>query len=642
MHIMLKNVRIQNFRSLENVDIELGSTNILIGQNNAGKSNFLRAIDVVFNGSKTLSEEDIYREDAEHLSKSKKAIVDIKICPFNGIDIEKTFSDFWTNVFTDKWITIDETNGSYIGIRTIIEYDIRKNDYVVTRKQITEWNDSVENAKVGKKQIFTNDMYDYMNSYYMDAQRDIINDIRDRKSYFGRATSKVDLSESQIEALENKLNSVNQEVIGNIAVITETNESLSKIGATLGSNNSKVQIEPLTRRISDLHKGMDITFKEGETASFSVTQHGMGTRSWISFLTLGAYVDYFHKNIKKADEEVDEEIDDFVLLSLEEPEAHLHPQAQKQIYQQLAGFSGQKIVSTHSSNILAQAELGDIIHFKKIAGKTQGRRFNEKNYSPDEIAKIKREVINTHGELIFSTAIVLCEGITEEQALPIFFKEFFGIEPIFLGINIIGIGGKNYKTYLKFIKEFELQWYIFSDGEEDTIKSVRKAIRVVTQNANDTLENVIIIGNGHDYEKMLIKNGNRAEIVAAINSVNNSESYYDNYIRKLQDEKKPGRRKTDKPPCIMCGQDIYEDIPEDEIAGLDSDERKLYTCMTSDNGKAKYATAVAQYIVKSDDVEKRFPRKILELLIQIEKDFKLKRRSEYNGIEVIKETTGNS
>ena len=74
---------------------------------------------------------------------------------------------------------------------------------------------------------------------------------------------------------------------------------------------------------------ISITIFGTAAASFSVLQHGMGTRSWISFLTLGAYVDYFHNRVKKDDEEAD----DLVVLSLEEPEAHLHPQAQRQCRQ---------------------------------------------------------------------------------------------------------------------------------------------------------------------------------------------------------------------------------------------------------------------------------------------------------------------
>ncbi len=627
MKVFIKGIRIQNFRSIENIDVCMGMINILIGQNNAGKSNFLKAIDIAFNGSKNLSEEDIFVREGEHISKEKQAIIDIKIVPTNGALM---FDDFWTGVFTEKWITIDEMNGSYVGIRTIIQYEVKKNDYVIIRKPITEWNDSVENARVGRNQLFTSDMYDFINHYYMDAQRDIISDLRDRKSYFGRATSATNLSEEQICVLEEKLNEVNQEVVGSISAITETNLELSKIGSTLGQNNSKVQIEPLSRRIGDLHKGMDITFKEGAAASFSVLQHGMGTRSWISFLTLGAYVEYVHKSII----ENEEDADDLVVLSLEEPEAHLHPQAQRQIYQQLVGFNGQKIVSTHSSSILAQAKLDDLIHFKKNDGKTHVSRFDVSQYSDEELAKIRREVVNSHGELIFASAIILCEGITEEQALPVYFKEFFGREPIFLGINIIGIGGQNYKTYLKFIREFELPWYIFSDGEDATIHTVKKAVKVIADIDIEELKNVVIIGNGYDYEKMVIKNGNNDLIIDAINSVNGNDQYYNQHKSKFG-EIKTKRVKTNKPKCQLCGQDIYEDVIEDETVGLTEEEKCLYKCMTSSDGKAKYAIPVAQSLITDSDYAKRIPKEVLKLFIQMEKDFGLERRSDYNGLNVI-------
>ncbi|MDR3238129.1 MAG: ATP-binding protein, partial [Spirochaetia bacterium] len=52
MGIFLAEIRIRNYRSLEYVEVELGMTNILIGQNNSGKSNFLRAINIALGGSR--------------------------------------------------------------------------------------------------------------------------------------------------------------------------------------------------------------------------------------------------------------------------------------------------------------------------------------------------------------------------------------------------------------------------------------------------------------------------------------------------------------------------------------------------------------------------------------------------------------
>ena len=241
------------------------------------------------------------------------------------------------------------------------------------------------------------------------------------------------------------------------------------------SANGTIEIEPLARKMTDLHKGMDVIFRDGEAARLSVSQHGMGTRSWISFLTLGAYVDWEKQHLV----EDDPESESYIMLTMEEPEAHLHPQAQQKLYSQLCKFSGQKIISTHSPSIVAQAELCDLIHFEKINGKTQAHSFNASNYTEEEKNRIKREVISSHGELLFAKAIVLCEGITEEQALPIYFQEKYGIDPTFCGINIIGIGGQNYKTFLSLIKNFHIHWYIFSDGESSTIRTVKKAVRDV-------------------------------------------------------------------------------------------------------------------------------------------------------------------
>jgi len=625
MAIMVKQVRIKDFRSLASVDVTLGMTNVLIGQNNSGKSNFLKAIDVALNGNRSISEQDIFVKEGERLTSDKSAIIDVLIVPTNENNKQdKHFSVFWTGVFTDKWITIDETNGDFVGIRTIISFDIKRNDYSHTRKPIKEWNASIDEAVIGRKQQFGMDIVEYINSFFMDAHRDASDDVKNKKSYFGRATSQTDLSDELIDKLERQLNEVNGEIIKNIPALQQTSDRISAIGKTLGNTASSVQIEPLTRKISDLHKGMDVTFKDGAGASFSISQHGLGTRSWISFLTLGAYVDWFAEKIKADDDEAE----NFVMLTMEEPEAHLHPQAQRQLYSQIVAFNGQKIVSTHSPNVLAQAETSDIIHFYKTDGATNAVRFKIEDYKAEEINRIQREVVNTRGELLFSSAIVLCEGITEEQALPIYFKEYFGAEPIFCGVNIIGIGGQNYKTFINLIKDFDIKWFIFSDGETNPIKTVKNAVKSITESEINDLPNVVVLDNEEDYEKHLIASGYGTVMISAINKCEGNDSHFDNYITS-NNHRPNGRYKTTKPPCKTCGQDIYDDKTKD-YDGTDGYNRAIYDCCTGKNSKAKYACYIADEIVSQGAGKDKIPPKVKELFKEIARQLNIKVRSEYH------------
>lgn len=259
---------------------------------------------------------------------------------------------------------------------------------------------------------------------------------------------------------------------------------MAQIGEIVGTPDSHLQIEPISRKITDLHRGIDVKYEDGQSASFSISEHGMGTRSWISFLTLDAYIRNLISSLKADDEDV--EI--FVVLALEEPEAHLHSYAQKKLFGQIKKFCGQKVVSTHSSSIVTQSSVCDLIHLYKKRGKTEAHRIKTDDYTKEEIAKIHREVIRSNGELLFSTGIVLAEGITEEQALPVFFEKYFGFDPNYYGMAFLGIRGQNYKTYLKLVRDFQIPWFIFGDGENSAISTIKNALKVAF--GNDDIPNM--------------------------------------------------------------------------------------------------------------------------------------------------------
>lgn len=602
-------VRIKNFRSIEYVEVNLADINILIGQNNCGKSNFLRAINVALSNTYPVSEQDIFVSDGEVLTKAKTSIIDIKLRPTKEDGtFDNQFSDFWTSVFTDKWITTDETFGSYVGVRTIIEYDSKFDQYMISKRNIPQWNTSIDTAVCGRKQGFTSDMQSYIMCFYMDAQRDILGDIKSKKSYFGRATSGRDMPEELVRDIETQLNDINAKLVENTPALSDTQAMIAEIGQVIGSKDSKLTIEPISRSLSDLHRGMDVKFSDGRGPSLSVAEYGMGTRSWISFLTLSAYISYLIKSIKKDDDEAEL----FAFLALEEPEAHLHSLAQKKLFGQIKTFDGQKIISTHSSSIVAQARIEDFIHLYKAEGRTTAHRIEKDVYKTEEIAKIQREFILSKGDILFSTAVVLAEGITEELALPVYFYQYFKCDANAAGVSILGIGGQHYKTFLRLLKDFHIPWFIFSDGEPSARNTVAKAIMAVySQEISEFNNVVVVIEEGNDYEDHLVDNGYSEYMIAAI----------DKYEKELREEKDPDGAAADPRPFFERFFEKYKRTHS--IEGIDEDllrKEALLECCQKKDGKAKYAYLIAEEIVAAAPDGDKIPPKVLDLFREVAKE----------------------
>lgn len=595
MGILLSKVRISNYRSIESISLELGLLNLLIGQNNTGKTNFLKAVNLAISGMTDIAEDDIFVAQNERLEHTKIATIDILFQPIDDDGIICTeFSAFWTSVFTDLWITTSP-NGNFVGIRTEIKYDPIKDGYGLNRRCIRQWGESTGEATIEtKRTIFNEDMRTYLQSFYMDANRDIVQDLRNRKSYFGRVTSSYALTEEAINEIESQLNAANERIIESIPSLQQTKERISAIGSTIGATSSNIEIEPLARKITDLNKGMDIVMQDGKAAYFPIAQHGYGTRSWISFLTLSAFVENQNQKLKD-----DDEAEQFIMLTMEEPEAHLHPHAQRQLFEQISRFEGQRVVSTHSPSIIAQATLTDAIYFRKHDGKTYATRYVASKDSVDE-ELISREVINTRADLLFASAVLLCEGITEELALPIFFNEFFGCSPHTLGVSIINTGGQKYLPYLSLIKDFNLPWFIFSDGEEEAIKSVQSAVQTVFNADYSTMPNVVILDKSNEYETYLISEGYGNDIIEAICEYEDDANYLDTYInqRHGQNRKKKFATKLNKT------------LVRDYTIPSGRDDALIDMCLEN---KTEYALPVANKIVSRADTTTRIPTKIATL-----------------------------
>jgi len=469
MNILIDTVRIAGFRGIKNLEISLPRVTVLIGTNNSGKTSLLKALQLALGDySRYLSEEDFHiGADDKRVSE---ILVDVRIVPVdaNGIRMQK-FNDEWAAEFSDKIKA--ETNGNqFVALRTRAAPNTIKGGFDSKRSTLERWPD-LETWQTEKiKETNMLNYFEIMPFIPIEAQRDIHQELKERSSFIGKVLSSVgdEYNQTEIAMLESLIKKVNDKAVDESSVLQSLKAHFKKLNHSFEGSGS-AEITPFPKKIRDLSKHFSIHFGESPSIAFSMEYHGMGTRSWASMLTVKAFTD-----LMAAKHELEAK-PFFPILAAEEPEAHLHPNAQKTLYDQLAESKGQIIVSTHSPYLAAMANQSELRYLKKSSDIIVAHHLGFQLGTEDR-RRLQREVIHSRGEILFSKALVLCEGETEEQALPTLFQKYFGNEGFVLGINFIGVGGsgKKYLPFLTFAKEFSIPIFIFSDGEERVVKQLKK------------------------------------------------------------------------------------------------------------------------------------------------------------------------
>lgn len=442
MSILIKTVRIAGFRGLKNIEVELEQTTVLTGMNNSGKTSFLKALQLALGNRLFLSQDDFYIQGNEI---SEKIIIDLLMVPIDQDGKQgRDFSEDWETLLTTNRIRTDEAGNSFVPLRMIITFDPIKNSYKTQQYILQEWTDfEAEDKKSwfqsenGKDIVFS---FKEIPLFYMDAQRDILEDIKLKNSYLGKMLDSITYSKESVKDIEAQIKALNETAVSSSDILSTIKTTLKELDTAMDSHSEGIDITPFTKKLRDLSKGLSIYYTD-QNDSFSMEYHGMGTRSWSSLLTLKSFISWKNSNAAKDDSPF------FPVLAIEEPEAHLHPNAQKKLYGQINSIAGQKIISTHSPYIAAAGELKQIRNFYKDDTVHCGKIKTEL-LTPEDIRKINRQVINTRGEIFFSKLLVFFEGETEEQALPIFAQNYFGKSPVEMVIDFVGVGG--YKSYLLF------------------------------------------------------------------------------------------------------------------------------------------------------------------------------------------------
>ena len=602
--IRIVEVRVRNFRSLRSIDLSLDRLTLLIGPNNSGKTSFLEALFAAMGaGRRVLSSDDIYIKPNESSPPYNRSIlIDVLIRPINE---DGNFSDTfpegssWLNLWRNG-IAQDDNDNDFMAFRTRLTWKHESGEYSIERQFLRKWvsdSSKIEDVEINSEAgSVSAKQLEPMALHFMDAKRDIDDDMRRQGSFWRRMTSDLGLSEDDIKSFEKILTEINEEIVEKSGVLKPLESALGDLYNVMSGEREGIELAPVARKLRDLTKGIDVNFTTKGSQTFPLIRHGMGTRSMASILVFQAFMKW--RSLMAKEDAV------HPMLALEEPEAHLHPQAQRALFGQIREIPGQVIISSHSPYVVFHANFSELRHFQKKDADTLVTAMDLKDLQPDDLQKMKWKVLNTRGDMLFAKALVLFEGETEEQGFAYYAQEYWNKNPNELGINFISVGGAGgYLPFLRLAKGLGLNYYIFSDAEETPLDKMSKALKQIGINDYKTCSNVIVLPAGKNHETYLIEEGYTDVIELALNRYHNAGDYVKDFIRDMNDQNNKGG--------------AARNYKADTDGGR---KRALLDIMKTRSGKTTYAEAIAKEIVSMAEKNRRVPPKIKELFYQISVD----------------------
>ncbi len=379
----LKEVYIKNFRSIKECKIALDNFTVFIGENNAGKTAILDAIRIGLNKSfnaNSFNEYDFHMDSIINSPKDSEGITFI-------YHFEEREEDEWEGYIRDTFmgfIQYLKENPNKASI--LIEVKVFINELTGDIETKISFLNQKHEDITGKNQNMVARFLQLCPVFYLQALRDIKDTFSQKSPLWGRFLKKISISKDNLKILQDQISTLNNDIISKDENLKKLVKELDKIQSVIDfNNNDSISVNAIPIKTWDLlSKAQVVINNKNNNYNIPIDKHGQGTQSVAAILLFKAYVKILLNEMSREETEA--------ILTLEEPEAHLHPQAIRSLHKSLNEINCQKIITTHSPFFIQNMDLKNLRYVHKESNGTKVTNISDKYVF--EVSDISNGLLN--------------------------------------------------------------------------------------------------------------------------------------------------------------------------------------------------------------------------------------------------------
>lgn len=331
-----------------------------------------------------------------------------------------------------------------------------------------EFLDAGGNALPAKNRNRLSNLQQLRPLFYLSALRDAGKEFSRTSQFWSPFVKNSQIDEATKAAIEQQLEDINAQIIEAHGTFKGVREHLAKIQdlVALGGQDV-VSVDAVPARVFDMLNRTQVSIASSTGARLPIGRHGEGTQSLTVLMLFDAFLksELARKQGLKASRPI---------VALEEPEAHLHPNAVRALWKTIRDIDGQKLIATHSGDLLSEVDLTSIRRIYRSRGQVKVGAIPPGTMDPRDQRKFDFLVRRTRGELFFARCWLLGEGETE-AILFAGVAEVFGLDLEQAGVRCVEYRLGDIDYFLDAANALGIAWHCLTDADAQGASDARKA-----------------------------------------------------------------------------------------------------------------------------------------------------------------------